>query len=186
MLIEGSGGTGKTTLMKHLARDWACNCRYFVQDFTAVLVFECRKLARIGLEKYLEEMIQVKGEEGAEVYNWIIENSDKCLVILDGLDEMGNEGVGIEDIHQILQSTKLPHCKIIATSRISEATRYEEYFDRRIENRGFSDEGKDRYIDKYFEGNPSQCQSVHAFINAHRYHTVVVTMASLSTEYYVF
>ena len=62
VMIEGEGGSGKSTLVRKLCHDWASppkgtESQYFIHIFYIVLLFEGMKLAERGLDECLDDMI---------------------------------------------------------------------------------------------------------------------------------
>ena len=59
VLIEGNGGTGKSTLCRKYSYDWAIAAfdedAYFVQDFRVLFLLEGCHFGKVGLEHYLNE-----------------------------------------------------------------------------------------------------------------------------------
>ena len=175
-MIEGPGGSGKSTLVRKRAKDWACPSsseRYFIHDYELVLFVEGRKLGAIGLEAYLYDLIQVKSEEKRTVvYDWVVENCDKCLFIVDGMDEIKREGnescQGWEDVEQILKKELFPGCNVLLTTRVSECTTLEQYCHIKVENQGFSKDQANRYINTYFNDNLSDAEPLLTFISDYK------------------
>ena len=67
VLIEGIGGSGKSTLVRKIAKDWATPTppkeQYFPHRFALLIVIEGRKLGELGFEACLNDLIGVKSEE---------------------------------------------------------------------------------------------------------------------------
>ena len=162
-MLRGDGGTGKSTIVRKIAHDWASPetvKSYFVHRFKTVLFVEGRKLGERGMQACLDDMIEIKSEKN---HNWLVENSNQILLIVDGVDEIGEakEGSisGWEDLVKILKKEKYPGMNVILTTRPSQASSLEQYCDRIVDNLGFNREQSKRYIHAYFHEDVSLAQS---------------------------
>ncbi|CAH3187037.1 unnamed protein product [Porites lobata] len=94
-LAEGSPGTGKTTFCLKLAYDWArgempTNCSF--PKFEFVLLLKCRDINGDLMEAIKEQLLpeDIKEETWTKLSDFItdIDNQERILIILDGLDEL--------------------------------------------------------------------------------------------------
>ena len=75
--------------------------------------------------------------------------SDRCLLILDGLDE---HGLGQnEDVLKIIKNSKLLECGIIVSSRPHSTREVETYFQTVIRVDGFNRKEAERFISNFFK-----------------------------------
>ena len=89
----------------------------FVKDFDLLIFIELGKVGSgFGLAKVIGDQINLKSNKTAEIVRWIKKNQEKCLLILDGLDEYNEEMS--KDITNILKRTYLENVHLLVTSRI--------------------------------------------------------------------
>ena len=78
-------GIGKTTLANKICIEWAEN-KFLHEDFDIVILIKLRTVQQRSLEEVMIEQIR------EEAYQELIKKSGvKCLIILEGLDEMATE-----------------------------------------------------------------------------------------------
>ena len=157
-LAEGSPGTGKTTFCLKLAYDWArgempTNCSF--PKFEFVLLLKCRDINGDLMEAIKEQLLpeDIKEETWTKLSDFItdIDNQERILIILDGLDELPEKSRPC--VRKLLDRKILPFCYVLATSRqetgIEVRKKYE--FDLLLEIKGFTDEDAFQYIRKHFQ-----------------------------------
>ena len=161
ILAKGDPGMGKSTFGRKIAYDWAKGV------FTAVSVvfFVSVKLIRPG--QSIENIIigQVPPLEAlgiGESKLKIILNTigDKCLIILDGLDELdlGSN----EDVRKIIEGRKLLTCGVLLTSRPHDGDSIERYFPKHVSIKGFSRDHASQFVSKCIQ-NSQKANAVLGF-----------------------
>ena len=180
ILGKGEPGYGKTCLGKKISWDWAKGL------FTAVSIvfFVSLKLVRPG--ELIENIIiqQTPVLEGLGVtpkkMNTILNTfGAKCLIILDGLDEI--EIKKNRAILEVLKGQRFLRCNIIVTSRPGSTTDFEEYFDTVIQVQGFTEKQAEKYVCRFLV-NPEMCGDILRFHSenfAHRRSTFLCPMMLL-------
>ena len=157
VMIEGEGGSGKSTLVRKMCHDWAISpkeakCKYFIHDFYIVLLFEGLKLGKLGLTACLNEMIGLASDEKRmRVYDWLEENSHRVFIIFDGMDGVSRESQGWKDVVKVVKEReKFVSSHILLTSRVSECIELEAACDLVVRNLGFRKENALKYVETYF------------------------------------
>ncbi|XP_072018854.1 uncharacterized protein [Amphiura filiformis] len=163
ILLYGEAGTGKTTHMSRIAYDWAKNEGYALSvrellKFELVLVLDIRKFQS---NQTLAEAIKRQLLPGAttdDIDQVLDCLRNKCLVLLDGFDEMPK---GLKN--HALSSPHLDYLFVMVTTR----PHLRDHFCRRhkgynlVQVSGFSKENVLIYIEKFFQkSNPNLAQKV--------------------------
>ena len=127
ILIKGDPGMGKTSLCKKVAWDWAR--RLFTTFSITLLVF--LKLVKPGdaIENVIiEQNPHIEGLKlsPGKLRNILESFGNKCLLILDGVDEhaLGTN----QDVLKIIRGQKCLSCNIVVTSRPHSTKEIEHYF----------------------------------------------------------
>ena len=157
-LAEGSPGTGKTTFCLKLAYDWArgempTNCSF--PKFEFVLLLKCRDINGDLMEAIKEQLLpeDIKEETWTKLSDFItdIDNQERILLILDGLDELPEKSRPC--VQKLLNRRILPFCYVLVTSRQETGIEVRKNceFDLLLEIKGFTDEDAFQYIRKHFQ-----------------------------------
>ena len=157
-LAEGSPGSGKTTFCLKLAYDWArgempTNCSF--PKFEFVLLLKCRDINGDLMEAIKEQLLpeDIKEETWTKLSDFItdIDNQERILIILDGLDELPEKSRPC--VRKLLKRKILPFCYVLATSRQETGieVRKNYKFDLLLEIEGFTDEDAFQYVRKHFQ-----------------------------------
>ncbi|XP_063801836.1 protein NLRC5 isoform X2 [Pseudophryne corroboree] len=116
ILLVGMPGTGKTMLTHRICYEWA---RGQFSQFTLIFLFEFRQLNLISkhfcLRELLFNLFLMPELDSEEVFEYVLQNPQKVLIIFDGLDEFNgqfaNSPLNINpDIGQITTTCQLFSC----------------------------------------------------------------------------
>ena len=143
ILIHGRPGIGKTTFSQKIAFDWANGRKEILKKFSVLLMIRLRDVC--GLEDFgavLKASKLLANDESVTVdnlHNYVLQNQDKVLLVLDGYDEY-HEGRS-SPIDQIWQRVLLRDCYAIMTTRLTtEVDKMRKSSDAQLEIRGFDTE----------------------------------------------
>ena len=167
-MCKGDPGIGKTTLMKKIGWDWARGI--FVTYSIVFFVF--LKLVRPGdaIENVIIQQnpdLEGRGLTPAKLKKILDKFSDRCLLILDGLDEhaLGKN----EDVLKIIRGQNLFYCSIVVTSRPHSTKEVERYFSDIVRVQGFTKERAKTFA-ACLLNDPHQVEAVLNFKSSYYYH----------------
>ena len=148
ILIKGDPGMGKTTLGKKIGWDWARgDMKIFSTVFFIFLKFVKRgeQIENVILKQNPE--LEGLGVSPKKLRAVLHRFSDRCLLILDGLDEhaLGQN----EDVLKIIQDQKLLDCGIIVSSRPHSTKEVEADFSTVIRVDGFNRKAAEKFISNF-------------------------------------
>ena len=151
VLVEGVPGSGKTTLVKRMCRDWANGS--FAQDSKAVVQVVLRSLPKrddLAIEDMVLTSVANK-KVAADIAQYVDRyDGDGVVFILDGFDELSKEMCQSSIVRDILEGRLAPKASFLITSRPISAQSLYPLVDRRIEVTGFGEEEVKKYVTDYF------------------------------------
>ena len=153
VLVEGRPGSGKTTLVHKVTRDWATGGGV-LKNAKLVFLILLRGLANTKTEKLSDilDLIYLDKEECEKVVSDIKQSKGEgvCFII-DGLDEFHPQDETKSVIHQLLYTKYLSAAMVIVASRpvATDRLRRKPHVTRRIEVLGFSQQHVFEYIDNF-------------------------------------
>ena len=173
VLVEGSPGIGKTTFCLKMAYDWASGKiprGHSFPEFNILLLLKCRDIDE-DIRKAIKEQLfpEGYGDVKKELMDYMkdIHNQENVLIILDGLDELHEEGG--KHVDRLLQRRIFPFCYILATSRQERGIEVRKCvdFDILLQIEGFTETDAFEYIRKHFSRlGPENVSNGERLINA--------------------
>ena len=151
ILIEGSPGTGKTTLSLKLAYDWAMGqMPDKFPEVELVLLINCWNMKDSIQESAKTQLLPLHNDELRNVLDSFLP-SGKIMLIVDGVDEISKSA----EIHvvNLLNRKCLRNCYVVVTSRQEKGMEVRKYCDKLLEIKGYSYNSMMSYINKYFGSN---------------------------------
>nr|WP_218460337.1 NACHT domain-containing protein [Rickettsia sp. TH2014] len=183
VLLLGSAGIGKTTLMHYLSYKWGKGNLWndkFDYVFRVKLKellneswkdgysghFDINNLSQSKLNCFIHYCLG--GSESTLSVKEImdIQNKDKMLLLLDGYDEVAH--LNIRDEFKKLIDKILEYNNVIMTSRPNAVIEeMSNRFERKVENTGWDTEGIRQYVNKNFEYDKELGTQLTSFLDTH-------------------
>ena len=158
ILIEGSPGTGKTTLSLKLAYDWATGkMPNKFPKVELVLLIKCRDMEASIRESAKTQLLPWDNDQLRNVLDSFI-HSCKIMLIIDGVDEIPKSAES--HVVNLLNRKVLRNCYVVVTSRQEKGMEVRKYCDKLLEIDGYSDESRNSFTDKYFKSKIDLAQKL--------------------------
>ena len=155
VVLQGPPGSGKTTLTKHLCKQWTNGT--LLQRFSLVIFIQLRN-ERVANANSFTELIKIYMDTYCDsITKEIFETHGKdILIILEGWDELP-EKLRCKDtiFHSLISGEILPNAIVMVTTRSSVVINLPVDDCRRIEVIGFSKEKVKEYVNCFFHHDNS-------------------------------
>ena len=119
ILVYGRPGIGKSTFTKKLVVDWSRGNKESLEKFAVVLLIKLRDVCnRQDFCDMLQKAELLSADDPmvfGQLYDYILRNQQKVLLILDGYDEYSAEKSSL--VHQIWKGGHLRDCTLLVTTR---------------------------------------------------------------------
>ncbi|XP_046842539.1 NACHT, LRR and PYD domains-containing protein 3-like [Xenia sp. Carnegie-2017] len=166
VLVVGRPGIGKTMLTKKLMYEWKKNTDEYWHE-KLVLLMRCRTFKEddITLREMLGNCSGLLDQQFSQIYDFVLLNSDKTVLIFDGLDELPlddehftAEGSVCADakmsafalLSMLIEGRLLPGVTVLVTSRPTAQHAFEMLkFKRTVEILGFFEDQIKEYVSKF-------------------------------------
>ena len=170
LLVEGRPGSGKTTLMHKVTRDWAIKRNVLLGAEIVVLVPLRLFFGRdVTLSSILEKYI-----EGDSQRNKFIEcakerNGEDICFIIDGLDEYELNNDCSTLVYKLIHKHVLPLAMVIVASRPvgTASVRNEASVYKRIEVLGFKNKQIMKYVKSYYDESKDIGSGLIKYLTSH-------------------
>ncbi|XP_051485382.1 protein NLRC5 [Apus apus] len=177
IFLCGKPGTGKTRLMHRICQNWA---EGVLPQFLFIFLFEFRQLnllrRKLTLKELLFDLFLQPEDNPDVVFQHLLENAQRTLVIFDGLDEFAadmdvsssSQGGRTPTSHMsipelfadLCHGKLLPGCTVLVTSRSKKLPDLLNTVDLLAEIWGFDHENVEEYVNHYFHQNSFKEQAI--------------------------
>ena len=190
ILVVGRPGIGKTLFCTKLLRDWAFGRAFNKEQnletcFDAAFLLKFRRFS--GAESInLRELLcasEYSTNLDEEVWNYILQNPTKVLLVFDGIDEFPTKSKIANDYRNTTVEEKMPlhalynkiasgrllkGATLITTTRPTAVSCVNDlHFDRTVEILGFSSEQVQEYVEKFTRDEKEKGEKMWQHISSH-------------------
>ena len=120
MLVYGRSGIGKSTFCKKAAYDWSKALKEILMNFRVLILIKLRDVCDVGKIRDVLRASKLLASDGPisvdSLYDYITNNQDKVLLILDGYDEYSCAKEH-SPILAIWKGEQLRDCHVMVTTR---------------------------------------------------------------------
>ena len=174
ILVVGRPGIGKTILSEKIIRDWANELDEFYHDKIAFYLkfrwFSVNDMKKMTLKTFLCNGTQLSSKKFEKIFEEIMKNPEKAVLIFDGLDEFNSDMDCLNDLpppndpdfpmsaislfRKLISGHLLPEATVVVTSRPTANQFYSKFkFDRTVEIIGFTEDRIEQYITKFCQSH---------------------------------
>ena len=168
LLVYGRPGIGKTTFSKKTALDWAKQREKILKKFDVVLLIKLRDVCDLpNIHDVLTASKLLAGDEVVSldgVYDYILHNQDKVLIILDGYDEYFCTGKQ-SPVRDIWEGTLLREVHVIITTRQERADELRSPSHVQFEINGFRSDDQIRAFARKLLGDEEKVEEFLTYLD---------------------
>ena len=167
MLVYGRPGIGKSTFCKKAAYDWSKALREILMNFCILLLIKLRDVCDVGNIRDVLRASKLLASDGPisvdSLYDYIINNQDKVLLILDGYDEY-SFAEEHSPILAIWKGEQLRDCHVIVTTRQLECDKLRGPSHVQLEIQGFKSWERKRTYARKFMASEQDCDEFMSYL----------------------
>ena len=167
MLVYGRPGIGKTTFCKKAAYDWSKALTQILMNFSILLLIKLRDVCDVRNIRDVLLASKLLASDGPisvdSLYDYIINNQDKVLLILDGYDEY-SFAEERSPILAIWKGEQLRDCHVIVTTRQLECDKLRGPSHVQLEIQGFKSWERKRTYARKFMASEQDCDEFMSYL----------------------
>ena len=167
MLVYGRPGIGKSTFCKKAAYDWSKASKEILMNFSIVLLIKLRDVCDVGNIRDVLLASKLLASDGPisvdSLYDYVINNQDKVLLILDGYDEYSFARKH-SPILAIWKGEQLRDCHVIVTTRQLKCDELRGPSHVQLEIQGFKSWERKRTYARKFMASEQDCDEFMSYL----------------------
>ena len=167
MLVYGRPGIGKTTFCKKAAYDWSKALTEILMNFSILLLIKLRDVCDVRNIRDVLLASKLLASDGPisvdSLYDYITNNQDKVLLILDGYDEY-SFAEEHSPILAIWKGEQLRDCHVIVTTRQLECDKLRGPSHVQLEIQGFKSWERKRTYARKFMASEQDCDEFMSYL----------------------
>ena len=167
MLVYGRPGIGKTTFCKKAAYDWSKALTEILMNFSILLLIKLRDVYDVRNIRDVLLASKLLASDGPisvnSLYDYMINNQDKVLLILDGYDEY-SFAEEHSPILAIWKGEQLRDCHVIVTTRQLECDKLRGPSHVQLEIQGFKSWERKRTYARKFMASEQDCDEFMSYL----------------------
>ena len=167
MLVYGRPGIGKSTFCKKAAYDWSKALKEILMNFSILLLIKLRDVCDVGNIRDVLLASKLLASDGPisvdSLYDYIINNQDKVLLILDGYDEY-SFAEEHSPILAVWKGEQLRDCHVIVTTRQLKCDELRGPSHVQLEIQGFKSWERKRTYARKFMASEQDCDEFMSYL----------------------
>ena len=167
ILLEGRPGSGKSTLMNKISRDWAQ--RDILNDLVSLLILVPLRQLVSETEVTLETLLSIVLIDNVQELGKHIRKTggEEICFALDGLDEYSTRKGHPDIVYELIRGTFLPKSVVIVASRPAASQRFRRYAVKNIEVLGFLKAQIYEFVSDYYHSKLEIIQELKLYLEHH-------------------
>ena len=169
LFIEGRPGSGKTTLVHKVSRDWAKN-ELQLDSIRLLFLVHLQGFFNdpdIQLTDIMKRYYKNKSSVSSIISHAESNSGEGLCFILDGLDKYFPPKKNETMIFQLIKRDILPKSVVIVASRPAAVAQLKKVATKRVEVLGFEKEQIFQYIEKYKFSSTDKSGDLHSYLDQH-------------------
>ena len=168
ILLEGRPGSGKTTLMNKVSRDWAQG--KILNGLVSLLILVPLRQLASETEVTLETLLSLVFNDKVQELGQHIQSTcgEEICFALDGLDEYSTTKGRLDFVYELIRGTFLPKSVVVVASRPAASQKFRRHAARNIEVLGFLKAQIYDFISDYYHSNLEIVQELKLYLEHHQ------------------